>query len=62
MGNMSYCRFHNTLADLRDCVQAAEDFDTAKALFESLSEEEAKAAKRLLNLCRQFADDYDDEA
>lgn len=62
MSNMSYCRFHNTLTDLRDCVQAAEDFDTAKALFESLSDEEANAARRLLKLCRQFADDYDLEA
>ncbi len=62
MGNMSYCRFSNTIGDLRDCVEAAEDFDTAEALFASLSEEEAKAAKRLLKLCRQFADDYGDEA
>ena len=25
MGNMSYCRFENTLADMRDCLYALED-------------------------------------
>lgn len=60
MGNMSYVRFQNTLIDLRDCMEAAEYSNTAEELFESLSEEEAKAAKQLLKLCRQFADDYDD--
>ena len=24
MGNMSYCRFENTAADLRDCLEAIE--------------------------------------
>ena len=25
MGNMSYCRFGNTLADMRDCLHALEN-------------------------------------
>ena len=25
MGNMSYCRFENTLADMRDCLYALEN-------------------------------------
>ena len=25
MGNMSYCRFENTLADMRDCLNALEN-------------------------------------
>ena len=25
MGNMSYCRFENTLADMRDCLDALEN-------------------------------------
>ena len=25
MGNMSYCRFENTLADMRDCLYALQD-------------------------------------
>lgn len=27
MGNMSYCRFHNTDIDLNDCLWALEDND-----------------------------------
>ena len=27
MGNMSYCRFHNTSIDLYDCLNALEDDD-----------------------------------
>lgn len=49
MSNMSYCRFINTLHDLNDCY---ENMD------EELSEEEAKARKRLIRLCRDIADDY----
>ena len=26
MANMSYCRFHNTLADLEDCENALDEF------------------------------------
>lgn len=62
MGNMTYCMFQKTLGDLRQCIAAAEDYDTAEQLFSSLSEKEAKAARSLLKLCRQFADDYDDDA
>ena len=30
MSNMSYCRFHNTLGDLRDCVDALEQMSELK--------------------------------
>jgi hypothetical protein len=50
MGNMSYCRFENTLADLRDC---ADNMDA-----DDLSETEEKARKRLIALCKRIADDY----
>ncbi|HEY6020888.1 MAG TPA: hypothetical protein VIY48_13610 [Candidatus Paceibacterota bacterium] len=53
MGNMSYCRFHNTLQDLRDCYEHIDDDD--------LSEEEAKERDRLVRLCKQIADDTADE-
>ena len=36
MGNMSYCRFANTLADLQDCYENIEDTD-------NLDPEEASA-------------------
>ncbi len=41
MANMSYCRFQNTWADVRDCIEALEDGDV-------LSEEEARAGKRMI--------------
>ena len=58
MSNMDYCRFRNTLGDLRDCRTAlGESGDPAR----DLSEEELKAAKSLLKLCRLLANDYTDE-
>ena len=45
MGNMSYCRFENTLADMRDCLYALQDRLDA----EELSEYEIRAL-------RDFAD------
>ena len=53
MSNMSYCRFENTLADLRDCY---ENWDS-----ELKSEAEKKAKERLLKLCKDIVDDYGDE-
>ena len=49
MPNLSYCRFRNTLNDLRACGEALSDNAV-------LSREEAKAAKRLIELCREIAD------
>lgn len=45
--NMSYCRFENTVGDLEDCYDHLND--------EGLSEHEAKARTRLINLCRDIA-------
>lgn len=52
MSNMSYCRFQNTLQDLRDCYEAGVD---------GLSEDEKKAAKRLIKLCQKMVDAYSEE-
>ncbi len=49
MGNMSYCRFQNTLRDLRDCWDNWEDPQ------DELSKEEKQARERLANLCREIA-------
>lgn len=49
MGNMSYCRFHNTLEDLRVCYEHIDD---------ELSEAEAEERKRLIKLCTEIARDY----
>jgi hypothetical protein len=52
MANMGYCRFRNTLSDLRDCYEAWED---------DVSEEEAKARARLLEICQELVADFGDE-
>lgn len=59
MANMSYCRFRNTLADLRDCREALSymnDFE------KELEGEEARAAKALLKLCGELAADFGEDA
>lgn len=53
MANMlSYCRFENTLADLRDCEDHFQDGD--------LSNSENSARARLIKLCAGIASDYGD--
>ena len=51
MSNMEYCRFQNTLADLRDCYAHMDD---------RLTEEEQEAMNKLVKLCQRIADDYGD--
>lgn len=51
MGNMSYCRFENTLRDLRDCYGAMRD-----GLELSKSEQESFIA--MVELCREVTDMY----
>lgn len=50
MGNMSYCKFRNTLSDMYDCL---DDMDS-----ELLLPEEARARKRLIELCREIVEQY----
>jgi len=52
MSNMSYCRFRNTLGDLRDCYYNMDDDD--------LSEDESIAKISLLELCNEIANEYTD--
>ena len=51
MANMSYCRFQNTLSDLRDCEDYVEDLN--------LSEEENNARIRLIEVCKSIVDRFD---
>ena len=51
MGNMSYCRFENPLADMRDCLYALEDGLDA----EELSEYEISALRSFADTARQIA-------
>ena len=56
MANMSYCRFENTLSDLQDCNDALCDVNT----LDRFSESERRAAERLIRLCREIADDFEE--
>lgn len=58
MQNMSYCRFENTLAALRECQDALNE--AGNNPLDGLNEYELKAAKQLIKLCRKIADDYED--
>ena len=48
--NMSYCRFRNTLEDLKDCYYNIEDV-------EDMSYEEKIARKQLIKLCAEIAEE-----
>jgi hypothetical protein len=52
MSNMSYCRFQNTVADLRDCYEHME-------LIEGHTELDARQV--LIKLCVDLAIDYGHE-
>lgn len=54
MPNMSYCRFQNTLSDLRDCREALEQLMGTDPSAEPLSREEIVAAARLAAECGEF--------
>lgn len=56
MANMSYCRFQNTLEDLRSCYNNMDAIDDPET-----SPEELKAVKAIIKLCEKIADDYGDE-
>ena len=55
MSNMSYCRFQNTLRDLKDCLDALCDID---GNLSELSKEEAQAADRLILVCEEIAGNF----
>jgi hypothetical protein len=50
--NMSYCRFENTLRDLRDCYHNLDSDD--------LSQSEFYARKQMVELCMSIACEYED--
>lgn len=52
MGNMSYCRFQNTSADLRDCIHALEDIVNNDE--ELPSQDELDAMETMTVQCRRF--------
>lgn len=56
MGNMSYCRFGNTLHDFRDCYDVLEEAESFTDM--NLSEDETRAMNRLAVYARQYLDRF----
>lgn len=56
MTNMSYCRFQNTLSDLEDCVDALYEISD----LDELSDDEKRAAKKLIKACIEVNDNLSD--
>ena len=52
MANMSYCRFHNTNLDMRDCIGALYDG-------EALSDNEFKACRNMFENVLEFFESND---
>ena len=55
MSNMDYCRFENTLADLRDCMDALDG-----GVLGALSSSEQEAAEALIRVCVLIAREHGD--
>lgn len=53
MSNMSYCRFQNTLGDLRVCREALDDLFSGHE-GSALSDEERSAARALVATCQEI--------
>lgn len=56
MSNMSYCRFSNTLADLEDCRDSLDDTPP-----EELSDGELAAFNRMVQVMKDFLEDWEGE-
>jgi hypothetical protein len=62
MTNMSYCRFENTLADLRDCYEQIESLLEGDPETEQVtSDRERKARIALIELCFDVVARFEDE-
>jgi hypothetical protein len=59
MSNMSYCAFQNTLPDLQDCYDKLADAGGVEYVE---GEDERIAAKRLIDVCRNIVDDFDEDS
>jgi len=55
MANMHYCRYQNTLQDLREIYDSEDYYDESE-----LSDDERMARKRLFRLCAKIASDFDE--
>ena len=51
MGNMSYCRFENTMSDLRECIRYIDH--------EAENDRDEAARQEMLELFREIYEDWD---
>jgi hypothetical protein len=60
MSNMSYCRFENTLSDLKDCIEPLYQgcLVNENEYGEYLSQYEFDSAIKLIELCREITEMY----
>jgi len=61
MGNMSYCRFENTYQDLEECYEALQNEGGVKAIEEDANPYEKPYIKRLIELCKDIVEEFEDE-
>lgn len=57
MSNMSYCRFENTLADLRDCQEAMRNNSNEDV--QELTVIEFNSLVRLIDLCGEIYQEFE---
>jgi hypothetical protein len=60
MSNMHYCQFENTFRDLQQCANTLEE-DGVKRTYATANQYEKSNIIRLIELCREIADNYGDE-
>lgn len=60
MANMSYCKFENTFKDLNDCLTSLENY-SIEELEENASIHEKPYIRKLINLCIEISQNYDQE-
>ena len=60
MSNMSYCKFENTFNDLNDCLTSLENY-SIEELEENASTYEKPYIRKLINLCTEISQNYDEE-
>jgi hypothetical protein len=57
MPSMSYCKFENTVLEMRQCLEAVENADSLDNL--DLSQYEQESLPRLYSLCKKFAKEFE---
>jgi len=62
MSNMSYCQFENTSRDLAQVIETLNnnDWDIQTLIENASSANEARAMRRLIDQCKQIAENFNE--